>query len=189
MNHEQSEALRSRLEGPAKKVARVVRAWGSAYSAFPDQDCVMLSNIAQRLFADLGITVEVCIGYAAWRVGPAEFEVVGHVSEPWEAASGLHHAWVAYKTLIVDITTFQIVRKVRGLDADLKRKTTIDWCPPDYLIASPQEIHSFDAVCNGTTPGWFYYERRRELEMILQNKLDTVALETNVRMARLILGQ
>jgi len=188
MTHEQSDALRSRLDGPARKVATAVRAWGCAYSEFPGQDCVMLSHIARRLFADLGITVEVCVGYAAWRVGPAEFEVVGHVPEPWEAESGLHHAWVEYETLIVDITTFQIVRKVRDLDADLKRKTTIDWCPPDYLIASPQEIRSFDDVCNGTSPGWFYYERRRELETTLQNKLDTVALEANVRMARFILG-
>jgi len=188
MTLEQNDTLRSRLEGPARKVSMALQDW-AVYSEFPDRDCAMLSYVAQRLLVDFDINVEVRAGFAAWRVGPAEFEVLGYYSEPWEMDFSLGHAWVEYGPLILDFSTFQIVRKVRALDAEVNQKTAILWNPPEFLIASREEIRSFDDVRNGTHPGLFYYERRRESEALLRNKLDTAALEANVRMARNLQGK
>lgn len=185
------ESATSELEPAVKQVTDALRKLCMASSQHFGRDCHLHTWLAQGLFRDLGFETQIQAGYAAWRVGEGNQDVLAHAPEADEVVpddpqkSLMYHAWLGYGDLIVDVTLYQIGRKVRELDAMFGGHTHIRWAP-DYVIVRPDEIRTIEELAQSYRPGDLYYSRRPRVEQVL-NDARNVFDPQDLEMARLVM--
>ncbi len=105
------------------------------------------------------------VGYAGWRVGPGDSDVVLHFPAPGMVVpenAAPYHAWLEIGDQILDLTVYQVRTKAAHLDQLDGGRTTVDWCP-EYLIASKKSVSPLRDVVQKQA-GLFYYERVPAIE-------------------------
>jgi hypothetical protein len=172
------------------RVCAAIRKLATAASGHFGSDCYLHMQLGQVLLADLGFESQQVVGFAAWRVGEGDGDVIAHVpytpSHLTVGADGYpYHAWLSHHLLVVDLTTYQLNHKAQQLDAVDGGRTSVTWCP-QYLLLPPSQINTYKQVSASLSPGVAYYERRSELAAVLRPKfpLDPDAVE----MARRLLA-
>jgi len=101
------------------RLAEALRKLATAASGNLGADCYIHTAIAQAILLRLGVNAKVVVGYAAWRVGPGDADVILHAPVPGMVAQfgGLaYHAWLEIGYNIVDFTTYSLREKARQLD-------------------------------------------------------------------------
>lgn len=180
----------AQLSVAAKKVGWALQRLAIAASGQFGGDCYLHAVFGKALLADLGIASQVEVGYAAWRVGPGDGDVIAHTRETTsflpEGALGFpYHAWLSTKDCIVDFTTYQFERKAHELDAADGGRTTVAW-QPAVLVMLKRELCSYRNVAQALAPGVAYYESRPELQVQLGAHFQPD--EEDLAAARLLLG-
>jgi hypothetical protein len=172
------EAKRKRLAREAAlrslddiaRVALAVRKLIAASSGARGVDCYNYVSYGQHLLRRLGVPAEIAIGYAAWRVGDGDGDVVGHhpsmsgnrIAVGLGRDAMIYHAWLEVTGRIIDFSTCDLPRKAALNDFYDGMRTTITWSP-DYLVAEKHEVVSLLRV-RQEHAGLFYYERVPSLE-------------------------
>jgi hypothetical protein len=172
------------------RVSGAIRKLATAASGHFGSDCYLHMQLGQVLLADLGIETLQVVGFAAWRVGEEDGDVIAHApytsSHVTVGAEGYpYHAWLTHHLIVVDFTTYQLKHKAQQLDASDGGRTTVTWCP-EFLLLPQVQINTFKQVTAAIYPGVAYYESRPELVAAL---LPRVALDPeDVAMARFLLA-
>jgi len=172
-----------------ERVASAIRKLAQAASNHLGNDCYLHAMIGRELLKDFGIDAEIAAGFAAWRVGESDGSVIAHTPKergylPPGVDGFAYHAWLMCGLKIIDLTTYQLPKKAKDLDALDGGKTDVEWAP-ELLVASITEVRSFREVAQGHA-GMFYYERNPKIERILA---ETSSLDAgDLQMARVILA-
>lgn len=153
---------RDTLEAAVKQVSHALMRLAAAASASLGADCYMHAEMGRVLLGDLGFEFETLVGYAAWRLGSGDGDVVSHTRNvkgylPPGAQGFPYHAWLAAGDFLVDFTTYQLRRKAAELDAGDGGHTNVDWCP-DYLLLTRAQVMAYRAVAKAPNAGVAYYE-------------------------------
>lgn len=161
-----------RLPAAVEQVASAVRRLASAASSSLGSDCYLHAELGRALLEDLGIPSKVVSGYAAWRVGPGDGDVVSHTPHtPGHLPQGVegfaYHAWLNCAGRIVDLTAYQLRKKAADLDAADGGHTQVLWCP-DYLVLDRQATHSYREVAQSLKEGVCHYEERPAVDVMLR---------------------
>lgn len=147
------------------RVATAIRKLFSAASRVVGMDCLDHAVIGVALLGRLGVPAKVVVGYAAWRVGGGDGDVVSHAPEG-QMIQGqgnlLFHAWIEVAGKILDLTTYQLKRKAALMDAADGGRTTVDWAP-DYLFIDKTAVRSHRDVAQ-LEAGLCHYRRDESLE-------------------------
>lgn len=148
------------------RVATAVQKLSHAASQHTGSDCVLQASIASSVLSRLGVPATVRVGFAAWRVGEGDGDVISHIpmkgkqiGRPDELP---FHAWLQVGTQIFDITTNQLPLKARLLDQDDGKQTTVGWAPP-FLLLPQSNLSTYMEVAQGGT-GLVYYEQNEAME-------------------------
>ena len=158
------------------RIAAAVRKLMTAASAQPGSDALQHADLARHLLSLEGLDADVAIGFAAWRVGPGDGDVVIHggghdpsVTIVRQRDNELaYHAWVETGGHVFDVTTYQLAAKAADLDRLDGRTTTVNWSP-DFVLLPRAEIASFVRV-RQETAGLMYYERDAYLQAVVRNR-------------------
>lgn len=155
--------LVSELERVASAVRRLCTAASGKFGA----DCILHARLAQALLARRAISSSVIAGFAAWRVGDGDGDVIVHapvagMPPPKSERELPFHAWVEVNGLICDATTYQLPRKATELDQLDGGSTTVSWAPLQ-LVAPTSFVSSLRSVSVGNA-GAYYYERVAAVE-------------------------
>lgn len=157
------------------RVSGAIRRLATAASGHFGSDCYLHMQLGQVLLADLGFETQPVVGFAAWRVGEGDGDVIAHV--PYTpghltvVANGYpYHAWLGYHRVVVDFTTYQLKHKAQQLDASDGGCTSVTWCP-QFLLLPQFQINTYKKVSAAMHPGMAYYESRPELQEILRPQL------------------
>lgn len=141
-------------------VARPVRQFLTAASNHFASDCLLHSELARVLMADVGIEARTVVGFAAWRLGPGDGDVIMHVPRNPDALPTqqevLFHTWLELDFLIADITTYQLRFKAESMDTADGGHTSVRWCP-DFIVVRRGTVRSLEAVRDGHLVGQAYY--------------------------------
>lgn len=156
-----------------------VRQVVSAVTNLAGSDCVLYAAVGAGLLSKLGFDAQPAAGSAAWRVGEGDGDVISHATEingPVFGPSGsegklagMFHAWINVKNAegneIVDLTTWQLVKKARELDLADGGNTTVDFCPEFlWLSDKSDKILSPKDVMQSYDVGVFAYIRKARVE-------------------------
>lgn len=153
---------RKDLEHAVAQVSHALLRLFTAASSRLGTDCYAHAEIGRALLRDFGFEFNTRVGFAAWRVGSGDGDVLSHVpgvqSYVPENAVGLaYHAWLEYEDWLIDFTTYQFLHKAALLDASDGGETQVDW-RPEYLLLSRSQVKSYRAVAQALTAGVAYYE-------------------------------
>jgi hypothetical protein len=167
-------ADRGALEDAVKQVSHALRKLAQAASAHLGSDCYTHAEIGRELLADLGFVFETQVGFAAWRVGHGDSDIIAHTkSAQMYTPAGVppgqalpYHAWLAAGDWLVDFTTYQLRHKGALLDAADGGRTQVDWCP-DFLLLSRLELRPYKEVVQAPGPGLSYYEADSALKAVM----------------------
>ncbi|WP_186214455.1 hypothetical protein [Burkholderia gladioli] len=162
-----------------QRVATAIRKLSEASSANIGRDCHLHAGLCQALLARLGVETTLIIGYASWRVGNGDGDVINHLpvkNMVHQPKAHPYHAWLEFGNptsrfrIILDFTTYQLHRKAAELDALDGGQTTVEWCP-EYLAVPFANVSSLHDV-RTLHAGLFYYERNvpMERQMLAQSK-------------------
>lgn len=150
------------------RVATAVRKLISATTPAAGMDCCLYAQIGQYLLQRLGVTTEIALGYAAWRVGDGDGDVIAHhpivCGEPLSGMWGAYHAWIEADGRIIDFSTHTLALKCALLDAQDGGQTNADWCPKYLAVEKRRVASSIGQVTQARHAGGFYYERVPSLE-------------------------
>lgn len=155
----------------------------TAASAQPGSDALQHVDLARHLLSLEGLDSDVVIGFAAWRVGPGDGDVVIHggghdpsvtVVRQRENELG-HHAWLETGGHVFDVTTYQLAVKAADLDRLDGRSTTVSWCP-DYVLVPKAAIAPFVRV-RQESAGLVYYERDAYLQSVVRKRAGALSAE------------
>jgi hypothetical protein len=161
-----------------------------AASGHLGHDCYVHAELGGVLLADQGVKPTPAVGYAAWRVGPADGDVIAHSPNTREHTASAttrgfaYHAWLTYEDFIIDFTTYQLRRKAQALDELDQGHTTVAWCP-EFLLLPATQVHSYRDVIQAPGPGLAYYEARADLAAELRSGF--ILDEADLQAARLIM--
>lgn len=156
-----------------RAVASAVQRLSEAASSHFGSDCYILSALARELLRLDGIESRMVVGYAGWRCGSGDSDVILHCpTATIVPQSGVvYHVWLEVLDNIFDVTTFSLPQKAKELDRLDGGKTTVDWCP-DYLFVPKKSISSLRDVVQKHA-GLYFYERQPQVEqMILETAPD-----------------
>lgn len=146
---------------PFAEVASAVRRMFVAAGTRVGVDCLDHALRTVALLESLGYPAEVKIGYAAWRVGRGDADVIVHAPVPGTIPQGPNahsfHAWVVCAGQLVDVTTYQLGMKAKALDELDGGTTNVEW-QPLHLVAQPSQVRSLQAVTQDDV-GMFYYQQ------------------------------
>lgn len=157
------------------KIASGIRRFFVATGGNVGQDCFDHAAFGHRILSDFGARVHYRVGFAAWRVGSGDGDVITHrPTGAFQMTPGAVplHAWIeiegsaASEPIIVDFTTYQLRAKAAALDAIDGGRTSIDWAP-DCLLASVGSTSSFCDVVEGNA-GQYYYEHSETLTKLVR---------------------
>jgi len=127
-------------------------------------DCFIHSALAQTLLAQLGFESTLTVGFAGWRVGNGNSDVIIHAPLPdMPPQPGVaFHVWLELGGYLLDFTTYQLPQKAAQLDALDGGTTKVRWNPP-YLFALKSSVSLLRDVIQ-LRAGLYYYVRETELE-------------------------
>ncbi|WP_041533015.1 hypothetical protein [Pelobacter propionicus] len=140
-------------------VSSAIRRLAGAASGSLGTDCYTHAILAQSILDRLRVASVLKAGYAAWRVGDGNSDVVAHAPVPGiipQPGGFIYHAWLEIGYHILDFTTYLLPLKASQLDALDGGSTTVDWAPP-YLLAQRKSVSTMKAVTLGKR-GLYYYE-------------------------------
>lgn len=154
-------------------IAAAIRKLANAASGDYGKDCFLHALLAQKALKELsGIQTKIVVGFAAWRVGNGDSDVISHAPMPGMVYQGEdalpYHAWLVAGDYLLDFSTYQLHEKAAQLDALDGGKTRVDWCP-DYLIVKHNKSSSLSLVQQHRA-GLFYYEQKIMLERKVMEK-------------------
>lgn len=183
----------NQLEGFLKVVPSVGETLRKISLAASDNfgaDCFLHAELGRELLKDLGFECRRVVGYAAWRVGKGDGDVISHTKMaqgflPPNAEGFAYHAWLEYLgQIVVDFTTYQLAHKAASLDAMDGGTTAVEWCP-DMLVIPKKDLHSYRDVAQKNA-GMAHYEEVPGLALTLEEnfKLDA----EDLRIAQLIMA-
>lgn len=134
-------------------------------------DCLMQALLAQQVLKEEGMDTKVVLGEAAWRIGPGDGDVITHSPTtggfaPVGVKAMAYHAWLEWKTSIIDLTTHSLRLKAAQLDAMDGGKTNVDWCPP-YLFIPKWQARSLREVTQALNAGVSCYREIPGLHMAM----------------------
>lgn len=171
-----------------RRVASAVSKLCRASSDQLGSDCLTQAGLAQYVLKQLGIESTLEIGYAAWRVGPGDGDVITHLPLPNVAQiSPRHvpyHAWLRVGSKIFDVTTSDLQYKARQLDALDGGSTTVQWAPP-FLFVDPSEVSALEKVTQDT-PGLFFYRPDSTLRRLILSEKDQIVDDRDAKLAWII---
>ncbi len=162
------EAQRKELESAVEKVSHALIRLATAASAGVGSDCYPHAELGRILLGDLGFDFQTRVGFAAWRIGPQDGDVLSHTLHnkgylpPGAEVGFAYHAWLETADWLVDFTTYQLRHKARELDAADGGHTLVEWCPA-YLLLSRDQVRTYREVAMAPGPGLAYYEASDEL--------------------------
>lgn len=172
-----------------KQVSHALRRLALAASDNLGGDCYTHAVLASALLADHGLTFRTKVGFAAWRVGVGDGDVLAHTPAvqgylPEGALGFAYHAWLESGDWLLDFTTYQFQRKAAELDAADGGVTTVEW-QPDFLLLNRNEVLTYREVARSPKARVAYYEESPELthKLAAGYQLD----EADLAAARLIL--
>jgi hypothetical protein len=159
------------------RVAAAVRSLMAAAPPGQEADAFAHAELARQLLLSEGLDAEVVVGFAAWRVGPGEGDIVIQGSGRATAAAEqsetgnehAHHAWLETGGHVFDVTTYQLARKAAGLDQRDGKTTNVTWCP-DFVLVPRDELSSFARV-RQEVAGRMYYERDAYLQTVVASRI------------------
>jgi hypothetical protein len=128
-------------------------------------DCYIHSALAQAILARLGVPSIIVVGWAGWRVGEGDSDVILHAPMPnMPKQEGVpYHAWLEVgHNKMLDFSTHSLRIKAKQLDELDGGHTCVDWCP-EYLYEPKKSVASLRDVSQGSA-GAYYYERNPEME-------------------------
>lgn len=162
------------LKPAAARVSIAIHKLAAAASSHLGRDCYMHSELGRELLADCGFQASRVVGFAAWRVGSGNGDVISHTPYaqghlPAGVKGFAYHAWLDCSGFVVDFTTYQLRLKARELDAMDGGRTTVSWCPA-FLLLPRSSIRSYKEVAAAHHAGVAYYEARPELERTLRTQ-------------------
>lgn len=152
------------------RLAAAMRKLATAASGSFGADCYTHAALPQAVLARLGVKAEIKIGFAGWRVGSGDSDVVLHRPVPGmipQPGGAAYHVWLEIGTHMLDLTTYQLRKKAAQLDALDGGRTTVDWCP-DYLLVPRKTVSSLKDVTN-LAPGLYYYEENPTVAQIVNS--------------------
>jgi hypothetical protein len=186
--HMQSAQTKTNLD---PKLANVVDSVGAALrklaiaaSSQLGFDCFIHAELGRLLMQDYGYECQRVVGFAAWRVGEGDGDVISHTDKtqgylPQGAKKGFpYHAWLKLGQYVIDFTTYQLRRKAAELDAMDGGYTTVGWCP-DVLVLHQLDVRSYKDVAQ-FTQGLSYYEPRPGFDLQLSEKFRLDPADLNV---------
>ena len=179
------------LESAAAKVSNALRLLATAASSQLGADCYLHTLLGQALLADLGIQTNLVAGYAAWRVGDGDGDVLSHMPNlqshlPSGTQGFAYHSWLECGRTIVDLTTYQFTIKAQQLDAADGGKTSVIW-HPNVLMLKPEEIRSYREVAQSPHAGVAFYKREPAVEKLLAETQEPLDAE-DLHVARWLLS-
>ena len=182
----QQAANEARLMEMSRQVGSALRKLATATSDRLGVDCFVHAELGRRILQEHGVESRLVVGFAAWRVGQGDGDVISHTDKvkaflPAGGEGFAYHAWLESYGYVVDFTTYQLVVKARSLDALDGGSTTVDWCP-DMLVLPKDEIRSYKDVAQ-LDPGLAFYQEEPGLaDRLTQSfEFDPVDLE-NLRL-------
>lgn len=112
---QQAAALAENLRPAVTRVSHALRKLATAASGQFGGDCYVHAVIGQQLLKDLGFECQLVVGYAAWRVGDGDSDVISHTKEvdthlPPGVKGAVYHAWLEHDGCLVDFSTYQCKR-------------------------------------------------------------------------------
>ena len=96
------------------RLAAAIRKLATAASGHIGSDCYAHAAIAQVILAKLGVEARLVAGYAAWRVGDGDGDVILHAPAPGmvEQPGGVpYHMWLEIEDHLLDLTTYCVRRR------------------------------------------------------------------------------
>ena len=116
---------------------------------------------------------DVVIGFAAWRVGPGDGDVIAHggagdpAADAGRAGADVppHHAWLETGGHVFDVTTHQLARKAAEAGPQRETPISVTWCP-EFVLTPRASLASFARVRQPVV-GLMYYERDAYLQSVL----------------------
>lgn len=147
------------------RISSALRRLALAASSNLGSDCYIHAAIAQQIILRLGAETTLSVGYAAWRVGDGNGDVILHAPLPnMPSQEGVpYHAWLETDTHVIDFTTYQLKAKAASMDALDGGTTTVTWCP-DFLFVTKKSMSSFERVVK-LRAGLYRYVRVHTLEV------------------------
>ena len=168
------------------RLAAALRKLATAASSNVGSDCYAHATIAQAILAKLGVEARLVAGYAAWRVGEGDGDVILHAPSPGmvEQPSGVpYHMWLEIEDHLLDITTYSLQAKAAQLNDLDGGHTTVIWSP-DYLFVPRKSVSTIGAVIQHHA-GLYYYSREPEVEALIVDSAPELD-ETDVQAAWLL---
>jgi hypothetical protein len=165
------------LEEKIERVSVALQKLTAAAGSRPGADCYTHAALGQALLARLGVQSRLVAGYAAWRVGPGDTDVVAHhnggkmMPQP---GGVIYHAWLELAgDKILDLSTYQLRLKAQQLDQLDGGRTHVDWCP-EYLFVRKADSRSYRQTAQAPQAGIFSYQRDMNLEIVLKKSFHGV---------------
>lgn len=128
-------------------------------------DCFTHATLGQAVLQAHGVRADIVVGFAGWRVGDGDGDVILHApapNMPYQPGGVAYHVWLELDGYIFDATTYQLRQKAVSLDLLDGGCTTVDWCP-DYLYMSKKSRSTLQAVTMGHA-GMYYYQQVPDVE-------------------------
>lgn len=147
------------------RISSALRRLAVAASLNSGSDCYIHAAIAQAILDRLGVKAKIVAGYAAFRVGDLDADVILHAPAPGmphQPGAVAYHAWLEAYGNIIDFTTYSLRTKADQLDALDGGTTSVTWCP-DYLFVPKASVSPMRDVIQ-LRAGMFHYLRVPALE-------------------------
>jgi hypothetical protein len=155
------------LLGAVERVGNALKKLATAASNHLGSDCYMHAVLGRELLKDFGFDARVAVGEAAWRVGEGDGDVITHTPRVKgfvpEGKKGFgYHAWLVVDGHIVDLTTYQLIRKAEELDAADGGHTRVTWAP-DALVMPVGLVLSLRQVTQSPRAAVAFYDPHPEM--------------------------
>ena len=150
------------------RISSALRRLATAASGNLGSDCYIHAAIAQEMLTRLGMTAKIIAGYAAWRVGNGDGDVILHAplpNMPSQPGSVAYHMWIEVGNHLIDFTTYQLRHKAIQMDKLDGGSTTVKWCP-DYLSVPKKSVSPLHAVIQ-LRPGMYFYKQDTAIEKLI----------------------
>ena len=150
------------------RLASTMKRLTKAASGNLGSDCYIHAAIAQSILSKLGVESRLTAGWAAWRVGPGDSDMITHA--PVESiipqpGGMIYHMWLEIGSRILDLTTHSFRIKARHLDMLDGGHTTVVWCP-DFLFVDKKSVTPLKDVIQHDA-GMYYYSQQPAVEAIV----------------------
>ncbi|HIJ80404.1 MAG TPA: hypothetical protein HPP76_01690 [Desulfuromonadales bacterium] len=151
-----------------RRISSALHRLAIAASGNLGSDCYIHAAIAQEMLNRLGVSSKLVAGYAAWRVGNDDGDVILHAplpNMPSQPGSVAYHMWLEVNNHLIDFTTYQLRHKALQMDKLDGGTTTVTWCP-DYLAVPKKSVSSLRAVIQ-LRAGMYFYKQDTAIENII----------------------